>query len=115
MAKVWSACLKDVSCCWLTRDVQKQLDSLAPQTGPRLMICDSFNQPGYEQSFRSHYISKNSCCFSRGFDFLLYLLLIEVWQESGPPLSDINRLNYIVEAADFVESKRLQCQWSWVK
>lgn len=69
--KVWGTCLNDMSCSCLATVVQRQLDSMAPQTGPRLMICDSFNEPGYEQSSRSHYISTNSCCFGRGCDFLL--------------------------------------------
>lgn len=34
------------------------------------MICDSFNQPGYEQSSCSHYISRNSCCFLPSLWFL---------------------------------------------
>lgn len=83
ISKVWSAHLNNVSCFCLATDVRRQLDSVAPQTGPRLMICDSFNYPGYEQSSCSHYISRNSCCFSRGFDFLLYPCLIEAWQERG--------------------------------
>lgn len=34
------------------------------------MICDSFNQPGYEQSSCSRYISRNSCCFLPSLWFL---------------------------------------------
>lgn len=107
ISKVWGARLNDVSCFCLAGDVQKQLDSTAPRTGPRLMICDSFNEPGYEQSSCSHYISRNSCCFSRGFDFSLYPLLIEVWQYLGPSPSHTNRLNNTVEAAGIVASERL--------
>ena len=102
IVKVWGAHLTDVSCFCLATDVQKQLDSVAPQTDLRLMNCDSFNKPGYEQSSCSHYISRNSCCFSRGFDFLLYSLLIE--GEGNLP-SHTNWLNDIVEAADFAQSE----------
>ncbi len=84
---MWSASLNDVSCFCLATDVQKQLDSVAPQTGPRLMICDSFNKQGYEQLSCSHYISRNRCCFSRGFDFALYPLLIDTLQQRGPPVT----------------------------
>lgn len=66
--------------------------------GPRLMICDSFNEPGYEQSSCSHYISRNSCCFSGGFDFLLYPLLRSVAASWTSP-SHTNKLNNNVEAA----------------
>lgn len=37
------------------------------------MNCDSFNEPGYEQSSCSPYISRNSCCFARVFDFFFFL------------------------------------------
>lgn len=53
--------------------------------GVRLTICDSFNEPGYEQSSCSHYISRNSCCSAEAFDFLLYPLLTEAWRECRPP------------------------------
>lgn len=105
LVRLWrceGAFLNDVSYFCLATHVQKQLDSVAPQTGPRLMICDSFNEPGYEQSSRSHYISRNSCCFGAAFHFVLYQLLIEVWQQERTLRHIQNRLNNIVaEAAGF--------------
>lgn len=60
------------------------------------MICDSFNQPGYEQSSCSHYISRNSCCFLPS----LWFLAVAAPRRSvaGAPTSPshINRQNNIV-------------------
>lgn len=69
LGKVWGTCLNDMSCFRPATDVQRKPDSVAPRTKRRLMTCDSFNEPGYEQSSCSRYISRNSCCPSRGFDF----------------------------------------------
>lgn len=70
ITEVRGTCLNSTSCVCLATDVQRKPDSVAPKTGQRLMICDSFNEPGYEQSSCSPYISRNSCCFSRVFDFI---------------------------------------------
>lgn len=75
ITEVWGTCLNSTSCVCLATDVQRKPDSVAPKTGQRWMICDSFNEPGYEQSSCSPYISRNSCCFSRVFDFILFFIL----------------------------------------
>lgn len=60
------------------------------------MTCDSFNQPGYEQSSCSHYISRNSCCFLPS----LWFLAVAASRRSvaGAPTSPshINRQNSTV-------------------
>lgn len=60
------------------------------------MIFDSFNQPGYEQSSCSHYISTNSCCFLASLWFLA--VVAPRRRVAGAPTSPshINRQNNTV-------------------
>lgn len=85
-SEVLGTCLNRASCVRLATALQRKPDSVAPKTGQRLMICDSFNEPGYEQSSCSPYISRNSCCFDRLliFFFFFYCSRLTVnWKERG--------------------------------